>query len=558
MKKSTSEKKYVKPILFIKERYIYLSQTERLAFHVLFTIALVTTLALFLTWNTNHLVDSPRSGGTITEGIVGVPRFINPLYAERDVDRDLTNLIYSGLTRRTPQGNLIPDIAESWEISDDGTQYTFIIHEDAVFHDGTPVKATDVVFTIETIQDSTTKSPYERDWDGVIAQAINDETLIFTLSKPFVPFIQNTTLGILPSHIWGEVSPDDYLFNQYNLTPIGSGPYKIISTKRSPNETSRYSLKSFPDYRLGKPFIETVTLLFYDTDESLQKAYKTGAVSSGQFSSNLQRDIAFSETFALFFNQSKNDSIQDIDVREALYKLIDTNTLVKELLPNAAEPLVTYVPNKLIPQDHQTFSEIPDKSFDEILTDDGWEKDEQGIWRKKGEPLEFAIATADNQLLIEVGQYIVRDLESNGVKANLEIFSSDDFLDQVIRPRNFEVLLFGQQINHGLDLYGFWHSSQRNDPGLNITQYTNLDVNIYLEKLREESTPEEYQANLTNLLEDIEEDIPALPLFARTIPYTLPEEIFATVPNLIVYPSERLNALYKWHKEKDSLWKIFK
>ena len=94
------------------------------------------------------MVEVPAYGGSFTEGIIGIPRFINPLIAVSDADRDLTLLAYSGLMRATASGTLIPDLALNYEISDDGLVYTFTIKDTAVFHDGTPVTADDVIFTI--------------------------------------------------------------------------------------------------------------------------------------------------------------------------------------------------------------------------------------------------------------------------------------------------------------------------------------------------------------------------------------------------------------------------
>jgi len=559
--KPLPEKKHFSLVSFLKKRYRGFSQTERFLSHVLFVISLSSLLFIFININKNFLIDTPRSGGTLSEGIVGIPRFINPLFAERDVDQDLTSLVYSGLTRRTPQGNLIPDLAESWEISEDGQQYTFRIADDASFHDGTPVTAEDVVFTITAIQDSLAKSPYERDWDGIVIEALDEKTVIFRLPKAFSPFIQNTTLGILPSHIWKDLGREDYLFSRYNLTPIGSGPYEVVSTNRSPSNINKYTLRSFKNYQLGRPLIDSVDILFFDTQENLERAYASGIISSGLFESSDDDDhiITFSETFALFFNQTKLPSLQDKDLRKGIYKIMKDSEIAENISTTTTETLNSFVPTKNTPKDHTPFSDVIDEDTEELIEEAGWTKGEDNIWKnKQSESLSFTISTADNPLLIEAGQHIVKVLKENGIVAKLEIFSSDDFLQQVIRPRNFEVLLFGQQINHGLDLYGFWHSSQRNDPGLNIAQYTNLDVNKELEGLRGPQTPEEYQEVLTNLLTVLEEDIPAIPLFSRNIHYTLPEDFFSTLPNLIVYPSERFNGIYQWHLEKDSLWGIFK
>jgi peptide/nickel transport system substrate-binding protein len=125
----------------------------------------------------------PARGGELTEGIVGTPRFVNPLLAASDADRDLTMLVYSGLMRARPDNTLVPDLADHYEVSDDHLTYTFTIREDATFHDGTPVSAHDVVYTVTTAQNPLYKSVRRVDWDGVVAQEIDTHTVRFTLPR---------------------------------------------------------------------------------------------------------------------------------------------------------------------------------------------------------------------------------------------------------------------------------------------------------------------------------------------------------------------------------------
>jgi len=175
---------------------------EQLIFIFFVLLLIVSSFTLLWKVNETMLVKIPAKGGSFTEGVVGTPRFANPLFAVSDADRDVTTLVYSGLLRATEGGNLVPDLAKRFEISEDGLAYTFILKDDLVWHDGKPITADDIVFTVEKAQDPTLRSPKRASWDGVTVEKINDKEVRFTLLQPYTPFLENTTMGILPKHIW--------------------------------------------------------------------------------------------------------------------------------------------------------------------------------------------------------------------------------------------------------------------------------------------------------------------------------------------------------------------
>jgi len=154
-----------KIIFFFKKRFdapnlkeiVYVSRTmglkEKIAFLVLGIIFISSALAIVWKVNDNFLTRIPAKGGTLSEGIVGTPRFINPLLAISDADRDMTALIYSGLMRADNKGGLELDLAERYEISEDGTIYTFFLRPNLVWHDGKPVTADDIIFTVKQAKD---------------------------------------------------------------------------------------------------------------------------------------------------------------------------------------------------------------------------------------------------------------------------------------------------------------------------------------------------------------------------------------------------------------------
>ena len=232
------------------------SPAERLLLYIL-SIALGVS-AFVLLANVNQAVSTevPTRGGSLTEGAVGTPRFINPLLAVSQTDQDLTTLVYSGLLRAGSGGDYLPDLAESVDISNNGTIYTFHMRKNLTFHDGTPLTSADVLFTVQSAQNPDIKSPRRADWEGVAVAAPDEHTVVFTLPHAYAPFRENATLGILPKHLWENVKPDEFPFSTLNTHPVGSGPYAVKNaTLDTTGAPAIYTLAAFLHFALGEPNI---------------------------------------------------------------------------------------------------------------------------------------------------------------------------------------------------------------------------------------------------------------------------------------------------------------
>ena len=209
------------------------SKKELYAFIVIFCVFAISTLLMLQKINNTFMVEVPARGGTLSEGIIGTPRFINPILAISDADKDLTALVYSGLMRKMPNGDIVPDLASTYEVSSDGLTYTFTLKNDIFFHDKKQITADDVAYTINQAKDDTLKSPKRLNWQGVDVRKVDGKTIEFTLKTPYAGFLENTTLGILPAHIWKNIPVEQFSFSDFNVNGIGSGPYKINKIKRA-------------------------------------------------------------------------------------------------------------------------------------------------------------------------------------------------------------------------------------------------------------------------------------------------------------------------------------
>src|SRR5690349_9135511 len=169
---------------------------------------------------------------TYTEGLIGRPSSVNPLAARTQADRDLVALVFEGLVTLDASGSPRPGLARSWSSTDDGSSWTFRLRPDARWQDGVPVTADDVVFTIETIQDTEYHGPGAGSWTGITATAVDETTVRFDLDQPFGGFIDLATQPIAPQHLLGDVGaaamPDD----PFGTEPVGSGAYAVTELNR--------------------------------------------------------------------------------------------------------------------------------------------------------------------------------------------------------------------------------------------------------------------------------------------------------------------------------------
>ncbi|PJE74405.1 MAG: hypothetical protein COV01_01215 [Candidatus Taylorbacteria bacterium CG10_big_fil_rev_8_21_14_0_10_41_48] len=556
------------------------SPSERFLLYALSILLAVGTAFLLVSLNKETTVETPKNGGTLTEGLVGTPRFINPVLAISDTDRDLTALIYSGLMRPTPEGDIVPDLAKSFSISDDGLTYTFILRDDITFHDNTPVTSADVSFTVRLAQTPDIKSPKRADWEGVRVEEVDEKTIQFTLARPYAPFIENTTIGILPMHLWKDVSPDEFPFFSLNTRPIGSGPYQLDSMQSDgAGLARRYTLKAFKNFSLGRPLLNSIRLLFYTNEESLISALKNGSIegapgiSPSDFSIIDVKNVSVVETtlprtFAVFLNQNKAGIFSDNAVRAALDVSLDKKSIIDEVLGGFGVPLNGPIPpGVLVTSDRN--GNIVEKDLEitkndrleiaaEILNKAGWERNEEsGIWEKDGAPLSFSIKTASTPELALTAEKVVETWGALGAEVSLEIFATNDLNTSVIRPREYQALLFGEIVGRTLDLFAFWHSSQRSDPGLNLAIYTNSDADKLLSEARIETERDIREDKYAEFGEIVVEDIPAIFLYAPKFIYVVPDNLKGIRLGALTTPAERFLNVHEWHTETERVWNIF-
>ncbi len=563
----------------INSVFLSFSKKERVVFAGLLAILLLSTILILESINRSLLTQVPLQGGSVSIGIVGVPRFINPVLANSQADLDLVSLIYSGLMRKNENGELIPDLAKKYEQSENGLIYTFTLKDNLYFQDGKPVTSDDILFTINNIKDGIIESPHKIHWSGINIEKLDEKTVKFILKQPYASFLANTTLGIMPAHLWSNTPLE---LNNANTNPVGTGPYMISKTdKQSTGIINYYKLTPFKKFALGKPYIKNINLHFYQNEDNLVKALLNKEIDQTSSITPLNAEIlkeknfqikssVLGRVFGLFFNQNQNQLFVNKIVVNAINQAIDKEKIVREVLLGYGVVIDGPIPpnmtkyNKPPTETNTPHQEILQKIKDD-LSKDGWKKGVDGFLekivtenkKKVTKKLEFSISTGNTEELAKTAELIRQDLQAVGIKVEIKTFETGNLNQNVIRPRKYDALLFGEVINNESDLFAFWHSSQRKDPGLNVATYTNVKIDKILEDasitVDEQSRIKKY----TQFSDEIKKDMPAVFLYSPDFVYVMPRDLKGSKIDNMTNPGDRYQNVYSWYTETEKIWKIF-
>jgi peptide/nickel transport system substrate-binding protein len=516
-----------------------------------------TILSFFLMWSAAMLFygtidsfrkDAPAKGGELHEGVVGHPNFINPLLSTTDTGRDLAYLTYSGLMKVNEKGEIVPDLAESYAVSEDGLTYTFKLRNNLVFHDNVKITSADVAFTVMKVKDARLKSPLATNWQGVTVRPVDEHTIEMTLKTPYTPFIENATLGILPEHIWKDADLDQFTFGSYNFQPIGSGPYKVEEIKRGADGAAEYyKLVAFSGYGPGEKYISTIYLHIYSDTASLLDALRKGEIESATGMSSgdaktLEEEGYRVETadmlriFGVFFNQNQATHFADKKVRVALSKAVDKKAIIDKVLNSYANEENSPLPNRLSggSQVKATTTNTANVSTSS---------------------LSFTLTTSNNPELVATAELLKEQWAAIGAKVTIASLDPAELNQTVIRPRKYDALLFGEIVGRGNDLYPFWYSGERKDPGLNIALYTNARADSLLQKARTATSSEEIAGHLAAFEAIIEEDVPAIFLYSPDFLYVVPKKLKGLTLPPLELPTDRWAGIFASYINARRVWK---
>ena len=457
---------------------------------------------------------------------------------------------------------LVPDLAESYEINDDQTVYRLTVRDDARWHDGRPVRAADVIFTVSAIQNTGYRSPLEVSFAGITVEQIDERTVQFTLSEPFAPFLSLLTVGILPSHLWENISPVNASVAELNKKPIGSGPYKFEKfVKDTKGNIRSYTFVRNSDYYLGAPYIEKLHFKFYPDMTAALEALRNHNIEGlsflpleaiPDFEDDNKLQILFpslQQYTAAFFNPEHQEILDETEVREALVLATDKDALVEKVLGAYGHTVDSFILEGMVGE-HPDIRKIgyDKEAASAKLEEAGWELAEGSEVRTKdGTELDLTIVTLNSSELTATANELKNQWSQIGVRVAVSAVDSTTFQNDILKNRGYDILISGELYGIDPDPYAFWHSSQTEFPGLNLAQFSNRKADELIEQARGTSDLAQRAQAYRDLQDLVAKDIAAIFLYQPAYSYVSSSKIQNVDVGQIVIPADRFANINTWY-----------
>ena len=556
----------------LKRFWNILSDRERIWFAIFVVFVLFSASFLIGSFYRSKTITVPAFGGTYIEAVSESPHNINPILSTNDADRDLSKLIFSSLLEYNPIGELAPGLAASYAVSKDGKTYTIKLKDGIKWHDGKPFTSNDVIFTINAVQNPEYNSPLRTSWQGVKAEAPDKSTVVIMLKTPYAAFTENLAmLGILPEHIWIKVLPQNFPLADFNLKPIGTGPYRFVKLQKdSLGKIISINLAAYSGYHNGSPMIENIMLKFYSSEEEAVSAYNrkeaNGILLQTAQNKSQVRGLSNSQFFSLsslriyglFFNTEHKLLGADY-VRKALNYAVNRQEILEKLLLNEGKIAIGPIPPTLPGSSPNLngYSYDPQKTA-EILEKNKWIKNDNGFYEKKigkdkeATPLKFTITTIKSMQLVAT---LIRDyLKNVDVDVDLKIIPIGE-LQKNFRDKSYDAILIGESYTAAADPYVFWHGAAIKEQGLNLALYNNIKANKILEDVRQIADPTKRAIKLEEFQKLVLNDAPAIFLYSPNYIYAMNSAVKNVNFGNLVIPSNRFSKVNDWYIETERTWK---
>lgn len=540
------------------------------------------TINILSFFGSSENVDVSKQGGTFNAGLVGTIKSLNPLYVDfSNVDRSITSLMFSGLSKYDPiSREFVADLA-TYELSDNKKKYTFTLKEGIKWHDGKPLTVNDVLFTYNLIQSEGFQNAVLRsNFAGVSIKKENESQISFTLNEPNTFFITNTNIGIIPEHIYKDVPIAELI--KSTAEPIGSGPFRLAGPKEGNEEETIISLVRFKDYYNELPKFETVKFKVYPYFElllknishlhSIEKLAEADLAQIPDKERFTYYPYELPQYMAVFFNFA-SPLMNNKNMRIAAMKAVNRDEILEKI------PGKSPIDNPLLSLDQSEwfFKHNPDDAKGALYSL-GWrlpETDSAALAAVTGSPA-VASDTANDSSAIRVNpkgeklvlrliaqelptgtktqteqNQLIAILKSNWGDVGIEV--RDEYyilteLQERIKARDYDMLLFGVNMGYNLDIYANWHSSQTGESGLNFSNFKSFEADALIENIRQtfEAGPQ-IDERLNKLRSVIADDFPAVFLYTPEYYFAADKRIQGVDIRNLSFTADRFAYFDKWY-----------
>ena len=458
---------------------------------------LALAVALAAACTPSHDDDAHR--GVVRAGLYTEPQSLSLLGKNNDRHSDLfARLVTDSLVQYDAHLELHPMLATDWELSEDRRTVTFRLREGVRWHDGQPLTASDVVFSVEKARDPATEAPsyIAQFQDLVRLEAVDDLTVVAEYSKPFTDFLEGWTVPILPEHLAGR--DPDLLSGEFARHPVGCGPFRFV--RHQPG--TEVVLEANPDYWGGKPQVQGISLSIVPDDRTAYEALLKGDLHligvppdlwaearSSPEADRLGRLLFYrlAVWYMAWHQDGSNPFFDDAAVRRAMLLALDREPFIEKVLNGLGKAAATtYHPDSMWADPGITPVPFDPDRAGRLLDGAGWrDHDGDGVRDRDGRAFEFTLTmpTPKQEVTSRIAVWIQQSLAEIGVRMEIEILEWGAFLERR-KAGQFDAVMARLTFSPIPDQYELYHSSAQED-GFNFFGLEDGEVDRLLEQGRE-------------------------------------------------------------------------
>ncbi len=532
---------------------------------------LIASTGLQLMWSQQgYKTIAPVDNGTYAEAVLGPINTLNPLFATTSAEQSAGYLMFSRILSYDTTGHLNYDLATNITLNDAKNIYTVTIRPDAKWHDGVKLTAADIVFTVNLMRNSNTRTVMSG-WSNISVREVNSTTVEFFLQSTYAAFEHALTFPILPEHVLGSIAPGNIRENNFSQNPIGSGPFKFSFTQDVDVTSSRkviYMARN-DNYYGGMAKLARFQLHVYGTTDDIINALSINEVNAASDLSPADLGRVNAKRYSISVNSvqngvyaiinTKSGLLQDISLRRALQ--IGTNTAtIRDRLPAGTPTLDLPFTNDQLSGDVPHVPQYSLVNAKKILDDSGWALNSKGVREKGGKELTISVVTIKSSELESVLEVLAGQWRSMGIKVNTQVVDPTDVsqsvIQNILQPRNFDIVLYRLSIGADPDVYAYWHSSQISLQGLNFSNYSNVISDDALSSARARVEPALRNAKYITFARQWLSDVPAIGLYQSTTQYVSSINVHSfDKSNRLVSEVDRYSDILNWSVGSKSVYK---
>ncbi len=430
-------------------------------------------------------------GDAIVVSSISDAHTLIPILASDSASSDLCGMIFNGLVKYDKQVRLVGDLAESWDILEDGALIVFHLRKNVKWHDGFPFTSKDVLFTYQKLIDPKVKTPYSGEFERIrTLETPDDWTVKVTYKEPFAPALSSWGIWMMPEHI---LKNEDLDKTSFSRSPVGTGPYKFKSWKTA----EKIELVSNRDYFEGRPYIDRYISRVIPDDATIFLELQTRGVDLALLSPLQYTRQTDNDFFRKYYNKFRYPSFgytymgynlsdpkfKDVRVRQAINYAVNKEEMVKTIFFGLAEGTT----GPFVKDSWAYNKDVKPVPYDiakarELLAEAGWkDTDNDGWLEKDGKRFEFtAIVNQGNGDRLRAAEMIQKYLKAVGIMMKMRVVEWNAMINEFIDKKRFEAVIMGWFLSRDPDNYDIWHSSKTREGEFNFIGYANPEVDRLL------------------------------------------------------------------------------